>query len=150
MPPPKKTSDSAHTVFLSPIFFGKGIALEREIFLGEGLIQESFFVSSFVAHPEVYPRGFSSIALAELQRFTTPKWVGKSFLPKTGGMGGAYGFVSERCFAKKKAFLGKVLPCDVMISRHFAGQDIQLNVWKNECFVSQRPSHKCEQLRLQH
>ena len=69
-------------------------------------------------------------------------------------MNKADGFVSggsEKCLVKKKAFLGKVLPCDVMISRHFACQDIiQLNVWKNECFVSQRPSPKCEQLRLQH
>ena len=35
-------------------------------------------------------------------------------------------------FCKEKCFLGKVLPCDVMISIHFACQDIELHVWKNE------------------
>lgn len=127
MPPPKKTSDSAHTVFLSPIFFGKGIALEREIIL-------ALYLSCF-------PRSTPGVsALLRWLNFNA-SWLqdgfGKSFTSKTRGMNKADGFVSggsEKCFAKKTAFLGKVLPCHVMISRHFACQDIiLLNVWKNEC-----------------
>ena len=73
MPPPKNKWFC--TLHFYPRFFWEGNST------GERL----FWPCTWAVSHQVYPRGFSSIALAELQRFMAPRWVWEKFHVQNAG-----------------------------------------------------------------
>lgn len=63
------------TLYFYPRFFWEGNST------GERL----FWPCTWAVSHQVYPRGFSSIALAELQRFMAPRWVWEKFHVQNAG-----------------------------------------------------------------
>ena len=139
-------------------FFLKGRIWKKSHFFWLGIWKESLALATNGSHghfAEVYPRGFSSIALAELQRFTALLWgqwemffLHQSFALKTKGCR-----EWDASMWLKHNFFGSLVLARyylVMLWFQFILRVKILSCMFGRMNSCQRRSRKCQQLRQQH